>query len=774
MGAPTSHGIGSRIRLAAGVLAVTGGLLATPMAAARQAPSDAPIWLEQFPRPVSRANAATWYRRAMEEGLEIARSDRMAIADWDGQGPPPPNIERALGRIGPFLDLVRAGTRRNRCTWGFDLDQGPELMLPHLNELRFAGRALAAEGAIALADTNGPALVESIVAIDQLAAHTSGDGVLISSLVAMAINRLGDRLVDRGMRRGLIDAAGAARLADSSRRFATPGGFGVPGALRGEATLLVGWFENQVQAGPEARRELGEMLEMLGETASIQERLNAGEDRLVLQDAARMREVLNDAADLAQLPPSDAVQEDIDALSAKVVAGEAGDLATTLMASFERVILGRDRAMATAADRVETLEQAAQGELAVPLDAAAHYQIAMRRWLAIDPAVRLDVLSPAVNAVADSTANPVASPTASPANSLGAGEGPDAPETHAGSAAEAVAATAAAVDAVLDAVVAGAAASSFDAPSLRTRTDSLVLPAWTGVMAELSVVLRHKIAAHEQAWGAADDPAARASIAAAGDRLVTAAIGLAADLGGADVPAASTLAGVHLESLVNAWPASIGQQSRELGDDAAIARDAAVARLRAQSGLGFAASVERLDVPAAQAVSDVRAVRAGSVPANAFHDAESAADLLPRGSDERMALLMALERVAGAVGTPLVGPAPVTDAPAADGVQDPATAPVLLPGHERLVDVVALVRLRRGAAALRAFAADDTMDLTVWSDPTVRTLKFDERGRAAGEVVRRAVRLASVRGQGVGNGLEGDAVAPIDGTPDRGTESGTD
>ena len=145
-------------------------------------------------RIADRENAAVLYQEAFDalvpqEKLPPAWKEKHL--NWLDAGKPldaaDPDLQAYLGRQAPALDLLRQASARPSCY--FPREYGRlDTLLPELGQLRQGAHLLALDARYRAQRGETAQAVADVVAIHQTARHTSSDPLLISYLVAVAVD----------------------------------------------------------------------------------------------------------------------------------------------------------------------------------------------------------------------------------------------------------------------------------------------------------------------------------------------------------------------------------------------------------------------------------------------------------------------------------------------------------------------------------------------------------------------------------------------------------
>ncbi len=222
------------------------------------------------------------------------------------------------------------------CDFGVQYQQGWQAILPHLGNLRGAARVLVADARRQARDGDTEAAADRLEAVYHMARHVRSDGVLISSLVSMAMASAAHEAADELLASGRLTAPARDRLIAALERFGTDDPFHVRRCVRMEGVLTIGWI---TAAFPEGRAGSGlAAWGLLGDTPDPDTvaRLD-GMDASEL--AAAAERMLGYYRRTLEFWDGQTAVADIDALGRQVDDGDFGPLAEVFAAS-----LGRARA----------------------------------------------------------------------------------------------------------------------------------------------------------------------------------------------------------------------------------------------------------------------------------------------------------------------------------------------------------------------------------------------------------------------------------------------
>lgn len=238
--------------------------------------------------------------------------------------------------------------------WDIEYEDGYNALLPHLGKMRMSAKVIAAD-ALRCADAgDGAGAARRAAALYRMADHLSGDRVLISSLVAIAMDSMANSLSEQLVRRGVLDKAGADEILTAIRGTSNGGDrFGMREAIVGEWRLISEHLVANAK-GPNAGRSMLEGIGMEIDSPPSRAVASMGREELMAElggFALYHSDVLQawDARDEARLG-------EIDRLSAD---GERyGALTQLLGATFVRTLVSQRRFDEELAGLVARLEEA--------------------------------------------------------------------------------------------------------------------------------------------------------------------------------------------------------------------------------------------------------------------------------------------------------------------------------------------------------------------------------------------------------------------------------
>jgi len=234
--------------------------------------------------------------------------------------------------VGALLESARSGS----ADWGVDLSEGPEVLLPHLGNLRASAKILTADALRCAAAGDDAGAAERAGAVFRMSLQSRGDGTLISSLVGMAIGNLGVTLTEQMIAEGVIGAEEAGIVLEGIRSGEMPDRYAFCDAIVGEWRMMSEFIVRNAPA-EDAGVWLRERLSFADDAA-------AAEKLLKMDRSELMRELGGYAEYHADLLAAWTAQDKdaIEAAEQRVQAGGYGALTELIGATLTRAY-GSDR-----------------------------------------------------------------------------------------------------------------------------------------------------------------------------------------------------------------------------------------------------------------------------------------------------------------------------------------------------------------------------------------------------------------------------------------------
>ncbi len=186
-----------------------------------------------YPDPPKGQNAAVPLKRAFElmEKLEGREADPFLPIVGEAKLPPPDEelprpmrgaIQAYLKDTAEILKLLHEAAKLEGCKFDLKLEDGVDMLLPHLSKVRQGARLLALEAIERTEAGDADKAAESLVAALRLGRALKDEPVLISGLVRVASDAIAARQVERWASRGGPSAKALERVETALRAEADP------------------------------------------------------------------------------------------------------------------------------------------------------------------------------------------------------------------------------------------------------------------------------------------------------------------------------------------------------------------------------------------------------------------------------------------------------------------------------------------------------------------------------------------------------------------------
>jgi hypothetical protein len=341
-------------------------------------------------------NAATWYRKAIEQYQNLSDSQRDLFASYDpAQGPPSPELRAALSQVQSIIQNFQRGASQEMSDFALDKSQGIDLLLPHLSPMRGIAKLTRADIMVRLHDGDASGAAERLASLYQAGGHGGDDGTLISSLVGQAIFNVADQAAQSGLDSAAFNAADSAKLLGAMKQLGVNDPFNYVEGVAGEQEYFVDWIADKF-AGEDGPAKFAEMMGQWGENERMQQ-VAALDAEQFQQSLDQHDAMLNSAIEIFSMTDPEKAKAEMAKLAGEIERGEHGILALTLAPSLTRILEQKLKGEQQVASRLELFSKLAAGE-ANPDDvanAALWYLRAIELLDKIDP-VKLQALRDAI------------------------------------------------------------------------------------------------------------------------------------------------------------------------------------------------------------------------------------------------------------------------------------------------------------------------------------------------------------------------------------------
>ena len=356
----------------ASLLALCGTALAQTKPAAGAAAPEAAVETalpasltnSAFYTPPSERNAALAYYKSFALMSRDARG-KSGNVDWDAVGDNvdgakmPESFKDAASVINQaFLYQVMEATDMTVCRWESRYEDGIEMLLPYLGEMRANARTMRVAARQAMVEGRPSVAVDRLISMHGMARHAASDPILICSLVGIAISDLTNTETRSIAASGQLTASARDRLvAHLEALLNEPDLMNTHAALKGERDIMLSWVERTFfkDGGPTEFANL--MAEMESEGAQNIKVLSIKALSLEdFKDAVRQTGQFHDDM-LAAWDTPDA-QERMAKLETAVTSGEYGPVAAILAPSLTKARASATKHRENIKETIEALSSA--------------------------------------------------------------------------------------------------------------------------------------------------------------------------------------------------------------------------------------------------------------------------------------------------------------------------------------------------------------------------------------------------------------------------------
>ena len=260
-----------------------------------------------------------------------------------------------LERHGYTIGVLRRASALHRSDFGMEWELGIEMLLPHLSKVRDGANLLLAHARLAFDNGDRSEAAAALAAALRIAEHNAQDGVVISSLVSMAIAAQCERLVSYTLGAGGFEEADRREIASALARFQSVDPFRLGLALDHERTHFVAWIRKAVEARDfDALRSMFDPndLDVTGKqaAANVMRAVHSGQGLDAMFRG--VDEALALIVDALRLPAPEAV---LNPLIEKIRRGEFGDMAVVIASTYPNILGQRARAEGLLSTMKETI-----------------------------------------------------------------------------------------------------------------------------------------------------------------------------------------------------------------------------------------------------------------------------------------------------------------------------------------------------------------------------------------------------------------------------------
>lgn len=298
-------------------------------------------------KPQAERNAALLYWRAWESAdPQVMKAD----IDWAEIGQAtdparlPPSFKAAAATLAASNEAVQLLVRASSlpvCDFELAYEEGFDLVLPHLGKFRGGARMLRIDARRLAVDGNLAEASERVAAMLRMSGQLRGEGVLISSLVGMAIAGAAIDEAEALLGTGVLTRDAAAPITLAARQLDTPDAHGVRACITGEGDIFRNWIARSYNGSKAGAEFVAKWADQAGagdaQTTARQDsarrKVMAMDGQALLAEADRMLEGYR-MVDLAW--DSTEAEATIGKITADARKGAFGELGVVFFPGFEK------------------------------------------------------------------------------------------------------------------------------------------------------------------------------------------------------------------------------------------------------------------------------------------------------------------------------------------------------------------------------------------------------------------------------------------------------
>lgn len=301
-------------------------------------------------------NAATWYRKAIEQYEKIPLAQRNLLASYEPlAGPPTHEVRAALANVQSMLQNLQRGSSQEFSDFNLDFSQGLALQLPHIGQLRSIAKIARADALVRLHDGDPSGAAERIASIYKLAGHGGDDRTLISSLVGNHTFKVADDAAQFGLDAAQFSPADAAKLANAVQSLGRNDPFNYVEGVAGEQEYVVDWIANNFtgETGPaEFAQKMTEFADG-AEQGQVWMQIAAMDQDQFAHTLDQHDALLNRVIEIFSMPDADAAKAEVKKLEQELERGEHGLLSQAFAPAFGKLIDSKVAGEKLVAERLE-------------------------------------------------------------------------------------------------------------------------------------------------------------------------------------------------------------------------------------------------------------------------------------------------------------------------------------------------------------------------------------------------------------------------------------
>jgi hypothetical protein len=224
-------------------------------------------------------------------------------------------------KLAPFIKQAREIALMPHCDWNLDYSQGLELLLPHLGDIRQAGKLVSVS---IQEDVNAGKFDSALLGMESLVGmskHLNDQGTIISSLVSYSVFKMDNKLVS--IFNQTNNAAQLSSLKNAIDTLDPFDPFGIRESAVGEKSLITNSLRNKD-------------IKDLDLGGFVEEPISTGLDLEL--EITKYESVMDRAIEILNMPNKTEALGAAEKLSEEVDAGEHGELTKVFLFSIDRII----------------------------------------------------------------------------------------------------------------------------------------------------------------------------------------------------------------------------------------------------------------------------------------------------------------------------------------------------------------------------------------------------------------------------------------------------
>lgn len=291
--------------------------------------------------PADPQNAALLYYRAWimvaPDAVQVVSDEHKSDPDWR----PSEKLTQALNDNQGVVAILMRAARLSSADFGVSYSDGFSALLPHLSKMRASARFLSADSrrAFVAGDLDGAA--DRTAALFGMASHLTGERLLISPLVAIAIHSLACSQTEFLVNSGKLTGQGRQTLLDAMARLQGDDPFGVRSGIMGERGFIRTWLAGEA-AKPNAGKALAALLDGQQGQSPAARQIAAMSDQQLQQQAAGIERAYDQILAAWTAPEP---QKELDAIQTAANEGKYGVLAQVTLPALGKAYASHAKAV---------------------------------------------------------------------------------------------------------------------------------------------------------------------------------------------------------------------------------------------------------------------------------------------------------------------------------------------------------------------------------------------------------------------------------------------